>query len=105
MTTLYVVMGETGEYSDHSFWFVAGSYDQAKATEWAAKLNAESGRLQLADESTMSVHERHMALVELRKLDPHATCDYTGVEYTLLDLPDDVPALRDVVLLPAPGTP
>ena len=79
MTTVYVLFGDTGEYSDHSEWVVCAYEHQADADADCAFLNERAKGLE-----DLPWTERDAAVAE--RLTPHdanASCDYTGVRYTV----------------------
>lgn len=79
---IYIVMGSTGEYSDHSTWTVRAFVNYRRAEKFAL------GCVQLArtyktiynsfPETTEALDEAQRAC---KDLDPRFSCDYTGTEY------------------------
>lgn len=74
---IYIVQGDTGEYSDYTSWFVCAYRDEAMAREHArlAQSAAPSG--------DAGGHERAGAK---NPYDSNMTVDYTGVEYCVIPL-------------------
>jgi hypothetical protein len=82
MKTVYIVEGQTGEYSDHTEWSVAAYEFEPDAQEhvklaedWARSEQVLDGKDNLCD---MSYSDR----LELKNpYDPDMRVDYTGVRY------------------------
>lgn len=98
-TKVYILFGETGEYSDHVEWWVRAYLDKDQATQECDKLNAlcvEAGLfndwLKIADYA-----HREAALTErIKPHDANAQTGYTGLLYgvgevVLADPPEPTP--------------
>ena len=79
-TTIHVVYGSTGEYSDHREWYVAAYYSESKAqnhvilaTSRANELIAKHGAYEIPDGAN-----EHDACMQ---------ADYTGTRYTYATVP------------------
>lgn len=87
MLNVYVVSGETGQYSGKCSWTVAGFLDKEQAdtfcdrcNEWCKQLGFNTSQyIHLAD-----YEDREAAK---HPLDPNFKCDYTGTEYTVFEIP------------------
>lgn len=86
MDEIYVVIGSTGEYSDHTYWFVHGYLDKKEAEEHASKANAW-----LVQKGLHSDHGRRYDGGPWDKhyspYDPDLRVDYTGARYGVEALP------------------
>jgi hypothetical protein len=89
MATIYVVVGETGEYSDHSDWYVAAFLRKEKAEEFKVALNKRlnelgclnnrpAGWYDIADDITAAMQQMG---------DRQFRCDYTGTSYGVVEMP------------------
>ena len=92
MTTIYIVVGSTGEYSDHTEWYVKAFRSKVKAEQFVLDVSAEYRRLCPDDESTYDFMQ--MVAYEdphrpENKLDPNMKVDYTGVNYNVYAVPFD----------------
>jgi hypothetical protein len=83
---IYVVIGQTGEYSDRSEWVVAAyrSEEDAKAHVVAATANADAWHAfaQSCEGMDMEWSEQNERKKSANPLDPFFECDYTGTRYT-----------------------
>lgn len=79
MANVYIVQGETGEYSDRTEWAVAAYLHEDDAKEHVRALDAWLG------ERKQRYNCAHVCLDRRRlpkcTLDPHFQCDYTGTRY------------------------
>ena len=92
MTTIYVVMGNTGEYSDRNEWPVKAFTSKEKAQELV--INAQNAFNTLvggtgekdASRYYFQHHKEHK-----NPFDPNMNVDYTGVSYSYfeMELDDD----------------
>lgn len=74
--TVWIVMGTTGEYSDHTVWTVKGFLSQRRAEVFALAAKQEADRL-IAESG-----ERYISHGEAKhSLDPDFRSDYTGTDY------------------------
>lgn len=93
MTTLYVVMGSSGEYSDRSEWMVAAYADQPKAQEHVARVTRALAefRAQRPDDGSGSALDLHS-----HPLDPvvgfRSYSDHDRYRVDTVELLDEVPA-------------
>lgn len=77
---IYVVIGQTGEYSGHQLWHVKACRYKASADRLAAELNqwcVDNG----ADNGLINIRDC--------PLDPQFQCDYTGTEYGVIEIPEE----------------
>jgi hypothetical protein len=74
---IFILMGETGEYSDHTTWFVAA---------YTTREMAELHQKQLMD-IVKDVHfeDRNEIINKAKELDPICHIDYTGVSYDIYE--------------------
>lgn len=83
MTKVYVVMGDTGEYSDRTEWSVSAYLDESKAAAHVARLDAW-----LIENKVSRNHADVLVYEDRDKLrtpdDPHFTSDYTGTRYLIM---------------------
>jgi len=82
MSTIYVIVGTTGEYSDHREWFVKAFTAEAKAQEFVTAVSAISRELY----ATLSSKYDYYDLKGLNPLDPNMQVDYTGVRYNYCEV-------------------
>lgn len=92
MDKVWIVMGDTGEYSDRSEWVV-----EAHATEVAAQARVEAletmlreAGLSVSNSEIPDYHERNQAVEAIRGRpdgDPGLHVDYTGARYSLASCP------------------
>jgi uncharacterized membrane protein YebE (DUF533 family) len=84
--SVHLVVGSTGEYSDHSQWNVAAYTTREQAEEHVRRLN-EMVAATKAD-GGMDWDGRGAVAERVRKtLDPDCDIDYTGVEYEIQEVP------------------
>lgn len=87
MTTIYVVSGSTGEYSDRTDWMVRAYADEeaAKAvvTEYSAKAKEVEARCRLEEDDPNYVDRYNTYAPDFKwpHPDPHFQMQYTGTEY------------------------
>lgn len=86
MRKVYIIVGTTGEYSDHTQWNVATYIDKDQAQIHLERLNEQIKSLKLDRESNnrpkRSYSDRKQERTKIeRTLDPNITVDYTGVSY------------------------
>ena len=83
MSTIYLLIGSTGEYSDKMEWFLRAYRDVTAANDECEKLNKLAEGLEKLpwEDREKAVHER------LMPHDAHAQCDYTGVWYSVVAVP------------------
>lgn len=76
MKYVYIVMGETGEYSDQNIWTVKAFSDQLKAEQFMDECNKESDKIfyEYKKYNTPRLELKH-------SLDPNFEIDYTGTSY------------------------
>ena len=80
---VYIVCGDTGEYSDHCAWYLKAFTGKAEADALCARLNAwckERGYDVKASEYNDQKPEE----------DPQFRADYTGTAYSVMELPLEV---------------
>lgn len=77
MATVFVVMGGTGEYSDHRSWEVAAFLDEAKADALRDELEAWCRANECWQQKPPWLYEKDLKPPQ----DPQFQCDYTGVSY------------------------
>lgn len=77
---IFVVMGSTGEYSDHVEWPVRAFLDEAVAKEHVAKAT------QRANELMAAYKYRHQIPDGANEHDPEMQVDCTGVNYYIMDV-------------------
>lgn len=81
---VFVLFGNTGEYSDHSEWVVRAYTLQADAEADCAALN---GIAKADGDVSYDYHRRNAVVERLRQHDTSATMDYTGTEYFVAGVP------------------
>lgn len=82
MKYVYIVEGNTGEYSDRVNWLVKAFFCQKEAEKLRDKLNTELIRLGLASDCDRKMVKENS--LQMKKLDPEFRCDYTGTYYCIL---------------------
>lgn len=84
MGNIYIVEGNTGEYSDRQNWFFGAFTTFAAATEAKNTLNAALKELGLGYDvrSNYATREKNSALF-IKNYDDQFVCDYTGTEYVI----------------------
>ena len=75
-TKIWVVYGQTGEYSDRSEWNIA-----AYLREEDAKAHADAATAWYQDNNVMA--NRHQERKESNPFDPSMRVDYTGTEWNI----------------------
>ena len=82
---VYIVEGQTGEYSDYRNWPVKAFQDEQKAKAFTETLNAKAQALGIA---TTGCHwaESQKIVPQMQELDPGVSIDYTGVSYSFYEL-------------------
>ena len=95
MSTIFLVLGTTGEYNDRSEWVVGAFYDEEQANGRVGELRAEIVRVidALGGERPRYVKDGLAYAVgsatdvgvpsTLSVLDPGFQCDYTGTDYSV----------------------
>jgi hypothetical protein len=86
---IYIVIGATGEYSDHSEWPVTWCKTLPEAESVVAKLNAEAAAFKQWDREQpddWSYDERDRRMKAMT--DPSFACDYTGTTYHVWTVSD-----------------
>lgn len=86
--TLWVVYGTTGEYSDHSEWFVCWQPTQEMAEKMCTAFQEQADEFK----AKFDKHERHSdAAIGWRAtmLDPWFHMYYTGTDYHVAPMHDD----------------
>lgn len=83
-TKVFVLFGETGEYSDHSEWVVRAYTTKDAADVDCAALNAIAGG---EAAGRLSWDEREGVIARLKQHDADATIDYTGTHYLVAEVP------------------
>jgi hypothetical protein len=86
---VYVVMGATGEYSDHRTWTVCAYQDKKRAEEHADLAKIEAHKIQKQDD--------YWACGGKNIYDPKMQMQYTGTDYYTIDvdLLDAIPGIDD----------
>ena len=79
---IYLVVGQTGEYSDYQEWNVRAFHDKVSAQALCGNLNEWCREKNL--------HEANKDWSRITcPLDPHFQCDYSGTKYIVAEVPDD----------------
>jgi hypothetical protein len=73
---IYVVFGQTGEYSDQEIWMVKAFKTIKAATKMVLLANRESRRI-----FALSYNKSHIFRTEKNSYDPNMKMDYTGTNY------------------------
>lgn len=73
---IYVVIGMTGEYSDHRDWLVRAFASETRAQEFVDDVSRVARELY----SSVNRYDGHK-LRGKNHLDPNMDCDYNGVRY------------------------
>jgi hypothetical protein len=86
---IYVVMGSTGEYSDHSTWTVCAYQDKQRAEEHADLAMMEARKIR--------EHDDYFNSEDKNIYDPKMQMQYTGTDYYTIDvdLLDAIPGIDD----------
>ena len=82
--TVYAVMGETGEYSDRTDWFVCAYMDAAAAQAHAERAQYVARRI---EGDARATGRSLWANSEPNPHDPNMQIDYTGTSYTVIPMP------------------
>ena len=77
--TVYVVFGETGEYSDRSDWPVKAYLSQQVAQELVVKATARANEL-------FAYHYRDYKVSGVNEFDQNMRMDYTGTKYYICEV-------------------
>lgn len=80
---VYVVCGETGEYSNAKVWYVRSFLSPEPANAFRDRLNKWCEERGLHNEGLGRDFREHGKPPE----DPHFCCDYTGTSYGILEIP------------------
>ena len=83
MTTIYLVVGETGEYSDHRDWYVGWSADKDKAEALCHKCSLEAQDFKRRDDADPCGY-----IDRAIPSDPDFQMDYTGTRYFVVEVPE-----------------
>ncbi len=92
---IYVVKGETGEYSDWHCWEVCASVNEDVANSFCQLLNNRLKELGLTCRASYNKNDfenRQNNIKQMYDLDPKCCVDYTGTSYEV----SKVPVLRRV---------
>lgn len=83
---VYVVMGETGEYSDRSDWPVRAFLNEGIAQALINQLDEwlRVHGFDMGERAHINLERRHP--LPTCELDPSFACDYTGTRYYLLTI-------------------
>lgn len=79
MSIVYVVMGTTGEYSDHREWPVCAFKDERSAQQHVTACDEEARRVYIDVEVNFRLNR--ITGNPDSKLDPNMETDYTGTKY------------------------
>ena len=82
MASVYVVSGETGEYSDRRNWPVVAFLEKAQAEAFCERLNAWC-----KENFCWYFSSDHYNRPTLCPLDLNFSCDYTGTAYHMWEIP------------------
>lgn len=85
----HLVLGSTGEYSDHTKWVVA-AYETAEGAEQHAKLANAFVRQEPRrgeDGDFIGDYDHRLELEESNPYDPDCRINYTGTEYVVVKIP------------------
>ena len=81
---VYIVMGQTGEYSDLNEWPVAAFHSEAKAAERVAELDVWLRVNKFHSDGQVEWSWSELERIGKPQFDPNFTCDYTGTNYYLI---------------------
>lgn len=81
---IYVLFGDTGEYSDHSDWAVRAYFNKEDADADCAFLNAIAQ--EIFDRRLGYPHLDEAVRCRLTPHDPEANMDYTGTHYSVTEM-------------------
>jgi len=91
MSTIYVVQGTTGEYSDRKDWLVKAFSSQTKALDLCHRAQLRAFEIKKSRESPYSAPKNS------NEFDPGMYMDYTGTEYTVLPVELDEEVFADEI--------
>lgn len=83
MDKVYVLFGETGEYSDRQEWVVRAYANEDAANAERDKLNA----LAVGGGSGSTYDDRQVVRMRLLPHDANASVEYTGTSYSVTEVP------------------
>lgn len=86
MKQVFIIEGNTGEYSDRTNWLVKAFLDEEAAQNFARELTSKLEELGLDVGCCGDWEEREVKSKEMKKLDPWFQNDYTGSHYCLLNV-------------------
>lgn len=93
---IHVVMGSTGEYSDHQEWSVAAYFSKSKAEEHVVKASARAREL-IAEKGEFGSFKGG------NEFDAEMQVDYTGVNYYVMTVPIlDIPESLNLIEIRQP---
>jgi hypothetical protein len=78
VSDVYVVMGQTGEYSDRTEWVVVAYSNEADAQKHVENATRRAKELEVTKPRNWEALEAHLASNEF---DPAMQLDYTGTRY------------------------
>lgn len=79
---IYVVIGSTGEYSDHNEWMVKAFKTEEAAQTHVKTLDDKTLELGVRYDADHPEYDQREKAQEIMKvLDPNFSCDYTGTRY------------------------
>jgi len=79
----YLVVGSTGEYSDHRHWYVRAFLEKAPAEALVKRLTSWMNEKGLGDHSSYEARRNSGKPPE----DPQFDIDYTGTSYGVAEIP------------------
>ncbi len=85
MAKVYIVMGDTGEWSDHREWPVVAYLDEQKATDRVTALDTwlVENKVSRNHSDVLPYEERDRLK---NPLDPNFQADYTGTRYSAMEV-------------------
>lgn len=83
---IFVVIGSTGEYSDHQEWPVA-SFDTEQAAQEHIAFLSDTWRILKGGGDLPGWTERQAAAKQMEAFDPSFKCDYTDSRYYFWKVP------------------
>lgn len=87
---IYVIKGETGEWSDWRCWEVVASESEDVANNFCNLLNDKLRQLELdraSRSSPVSYSDKMERIKQMEDLDPNCYVDYTGTSYEVSKVP------------------
>lgn len=84
MRRVYIIEGNTGEYSDRTNWLVKAYLDENAAMAEQDRLTNKLKEFGVDRGFEMGWAAREKAAEKMRNYDDQFRCDYTGTWYTLL---------------------